>query len=177
MADAPGAPLLSREQIARGVRGLGARITQDYPESSSAPRLWLVAALKGAAVFAADLARAIERDAALEFVRAASYGTGRASSGKVELLATVQADLAGEDVILVEDIVDTGRTARRLLDELAAKHPRSLRLAALLDKPSRRQVDLTIDYLGFTIEDRFVVGYGLDENERYRNLSDIRVLN
>lgn len=175
--DVAAAPVLLRQdEIAARVAVLAARIAADYPATPDAPRLVLVAALKGACFFAADLAREIGRDVTLDFVRASSYGAARVSSGRVELIEVLRDDVAGDDVILVEDIVDSGRTARALLDSLAAKRPRSLRLAALLDKPSRRKIDVTIDYLGFTIEDRFVVGYGLDDNERYRNLPDIRAL-
>jgi hypoxanthine phosphoribosyltransferase len=169
-------PLISAERIQLRVAELGQAIEQDFPEEPDGRKLWLIAALKGACLFQADLARAIGRDAALGFVRAASYGTAAASSGVVRIAVELQEDISDADVILVEDIVDTGRTARVLLDHLAARKPRTLRLASLLDKPSRRQTPISIHYRGFEIPDKFVVGYGLDHAESYRNLAEISVL-
>jgi hypoxanthine phosphoribosyltransferase len=169
-------PFLSTEQIRSRVAEIGRAIGQDFPEEPEGTKLWLVAALKGACLFQADLARAIGRDAALGFLRASSYGVRAASSGVVQIQTDLGDDIADADVILVEDIVDTGRTARVLLDHLAARRPRSLRLASLLDKPSRRETPIAIDYRGFEIPDQFVVGYGLDYAERYRNLPEISVL-
>lgn len=167
-------PLISAEQIHSRVAEIGRAIGQDFADDDRP--LWLIAALKGACLFQADLARAIDRDAALGFVRASSYGAETASSGIVRITVNLEEDIAGADVILVEDIVDTGRTARVLLDCLAARRPRTLRLASLLDKPSRRETPITIDYRGFEIPDEFVVGYGLDHAESYRNLPEIVVL-
>ncbi len=167
-------PLISAEQIHSRVAEMGREIGQDFAEDDR--RLWLIAALKGACLFQADLARAIGRDAALGFLRASSYGAGAASSGVVEITVDLLEDIGDADVILVEDIVDTGRTARVLLDHLAARNPRTLRLASLLDKPSRRETPVSIDYRGFEIPDKFVVGYGLDHAESYRNLPGISVL-
>ena len=167
-------PLLSAEQIQLRVAEMGLAISEDFADGSRP--LWLIAALKGACLFQADLARAIGRDAALGFLKASSYGAGAASSGVVEITVDLKEEIAGADVILVEDIVDTGRTARILLDHLAARAPRTLRLASLLDKPSRRETPITIDYRGFEIPDRFVVGYGLDHAESYRNRPEISVL-
>ena len=169
-------PLISAERIELRVAELGQAIGREFPEEPDGPKLWLIAALKGASLFQADLARAIGRDTALGFVRASSYGAGAASSGAVRLVVELQDDIADADVILVEDIVDTGRTARVLLDHLAARKPRTLRLASLLDKPSRRETPIPIHYCGFEIPDEFVVGYGLDYAERYRNLPGISVL-
>lgn len=167
-------PLISAERIQARVVEMGQEIARDFAEDSRP--LWLIAALKGACLFQADLARAIGRDAALGFLRASSYGTGAASTGVVEITADLKENIAGADVILVEDIVDTGRTARVLLDYLAARQPRTLRLASLLDKPSRRETPITIDYRGFEVPDKFVVGYGLDHAESYRNRPEISVL-
>jgi hypoxanthine phosphoribosyltransferase len=169
-------PLLTEVQIAARVSELGQAIGNDFPASQSPAPLWLIGAMKGAIFFQADLARAINRDVALGFIRASSYGAETTSSGDVRIAVELTDDIAGADVILVEDIVDTGYTARALLDRLAAANPRTLRLAALLDKPSRREQPVQIDYSGFEIPDEFVVGYGLDHAERYRNLSGISVL-
>ena len=157
--------------IAARVEELGRRIGEDYPGNG---RLWLIGALKGALFFHADLARAVPRDVALDFVQASSYGDSTESSGNVRIVRDVEHDIEGDDVILVEDIVDSGRTARTLLDLFAARRPRSLRLAALLDKPSRRVEPVEIDYRGFEAPDAFLVGYGLDYAERYRNMREIR---
>ncbi|MDA0206900.1 MAG: hypoxanthine phosphoribosyltransferase [Acidobacteria bacterium] len=174
MPDGQLEPRISAEQIQLRIAEMGRAIGQDFPEGGR--RLWLVAALKGACLFQADLARAIDRDTALGFVRAVSYGAGTESSGSVMIVNELHDNIANADVILVEDIVDTGRTARVLLDHLAAHGPRTLRLASLLDKPSRREMPIAIDYRGFEIADEFVVGYGLDHAESYRNLPGISVL-
>jgi hypoxanthine phosphoribosyltransferase len=174
--DDPASTLLSQQKIQTRVRELGLRIADDFPPAPGGPALWLVGALKGATFFLADLARAIPRDVSVDFVQTSSYGDSTEHSGNVRLLRDLEHDIAGDDVILVEDIVDSGRTARALLELLAARRPRTLKLCTLLDKPSRRVVEIEIDYLGFEIPDQFVVGYGLDYAERYRNLSDIRVM-
>jgi hypoxanthine phosphoribosyltransferase len=167
-------PLISAEQIQLRVAAMGRAIGQDFAEDDRP--LWLIAALKGACVFQADLARAIGRDAALGFLRASSYGAADSTSGVVRIVVDLEDDIADADVVLVEDIVDTGRTATVLLNRLAARRPRTLRLAALLDKPSRRETPIAIDYHGFEISNEFVVGYGLDYAESYRNLPGIAVL-
>lgn len=167
-------PLITAERIQSRVAEMGKAISRDFADDDRP--LWLVAALKGACLFQADLARAIGRDAALGFLRASSYGSGAASSGVVEIAVALKENITDADVILVEDIVDTGRTARVLLDYLASGKPRTLRLASLLDKPSRRETPITIDYRGFEIPDKFVVGYGLDYAESYRNRPEISVL-
>jgi hypoxanthine phosphoribosyltransferase len=167
-------PLISAEQIQLRVAAMGRAIGEDFAEYDRP--LWLIAALKGACVFQADLARAIGRDAALGFLRASSYGAADSTSGAVRIVVDLEDDIADADVILVEDIVDTGRTATVLLNRLAARRPRTLRLAALLDKPSRRETPIAIDYHGFEISNEFVVGYGLDYAESYRNLPGIAVL-
>ncbi len=167
-------PLISAKQIQSRVVEMGRSIGQDFARDDRP--LWLIAALKGACVFQADLARAIGRDAALGFLRASSYGASDLSSGVVRITVDLDDDIADADVILVEDIVDTGRTASVLLAHLAARKPRTLRLATLLDKPSRRETPIAADYRGFEIPNEFVVGYGLDYAERYRNLPGIAVL-
>jgi hypoxanthine phosphoribosyltransferase len=169
----PPAVMLSADQIAARVRELGADITRDY----AGRRLVLVAILKGSFVFAGDLARAIDlHDLRVEFLGLRSYGAGTESSGVVQITYDLGHPVAGEDVLIVEDIVDTGLSMRYLLDNLATRHPRSVKLCSLLHKPARTRAAVPIDYLGFTIEDRFVVGYGLDFDERYRNLPYIGVI-
>lgn len=135
--------------------------------------LVLVVVLKGAAVFAADLLRSLSIPAELEFVRAASYGSGTSSSGKVKFSHLVEGPLTGREILLVEDIVDSGRTVSVILRELRRHQPASLRLAALLDRPARRELPVKIDFTGFVIPDRFVIGYGLDYAGLYRELPGI----
>lgn len=151
---------------------MGAQIDKDYPDGA----LHLVCILKGACFFLADLARAIERDVVIDFMGISSYGRGTTTSGAVKL--TKDLDLAVENahVLLVEDIVDTGLTLNYLMNTLQQRKPRSIRVAALLDKPERRQRPVKVSYVGFEIPDEFVVGYGLDFAERYRNLQDVCVL-
>jgi hypoxanthine phosphoribosyltransferase len=136
----------------------------------------LVAVLKGAFMFLSDLMRAMDGPVTCDFIALSSYGARSTTSGEVRLLKDLDYGLEGRDVIIVEDIVDTGLTLSYLQDILRARNPRSLRTACLLSKPSRRIVEVAVEYIGFTIEDRFVVGYGLDFNERYRNLRHIAVL-
>jgi hypoxanthine phosphoribosyltransferase len=136
----------------------------------------LVAVLKGAFVFLADLARRMPGDLSMDFIALASYGRGTTTSGEVRLVRDLDIPLDGKDVIIVEDIVDTGRTLVYLQNMLLARRPRTLATVCLLDKPSRRQVEAAVDYAGFTIEDHFVVGYGLDHDERYRQLPYLAVL-
>ena len=163
--------LITAEQIQERVRGLAREIRRDHPDG-----VHLVCVLKGAFMFLADLARALEGEATLDFMALSSYGSSTRSSGQVQLLKDLDFGLEDRDVVIVEDIVDTGLTLNYLQEILRARSPRRLRTACLLSKPSRRQVDVTVEYIGFTIEDRFVVGYGLDYDERYRNLPDIAVI-
>jgi len=158
--------LLSADTIASRIRELGAQITQDY----AGRELVLVCVLKGSFVFAADLARAVDLPVRIEFFGVKSYGAQTHSSGVVQITLDLAHPIADRDVLVVEDIVDTGLTLTYLLEQLKARGPSSLKVAALLHKPARMQKAVTIDYLGFTIEDIFVVGYGLDYAERYRNL-------
>lgn len=154
------------------MRELGAEISRDF---GSGP-VYLIGILKGSCMFLADLARAIDAPVRLEFIGTSSYGQGKKTSGEVRLTKDLDASIEGCHVIVVEDIVDTGITLTYLLHVLAQRKPKSLKVAAFLDKPSRRQRDVKADYVGFPIEDRFVVGYGLDYAEDYRNLPDVCVL-
>lgn len=165
--------LLTSREIQERVKTLAAEIQRDYP-ASEPPHL--VCVLKGAFMFLADLVRALQGDVTLDFMAVSSYATGASTSGEVRLVKDLDFSLQGRDVLIVEDIVDTGLTLTYLQEILRARSPKSLRTACLLSKPSRRLVDVKVDYIGFTIEDCFVVGYGLDYAERYRNLSDIMVL-
>ena len=163
--------LLSRQQIADGVARIGQEITRDFAGES----VILLGVLKGACLFLSDLARQIELEATFDFIAVRSYGTQKESAGEVQLIKDVTTPLEDKNVILVEDILDTGLTFTFLRKLLLARKPRTLKLAALLDKPSRRQMPVQADYIGFQIPDKFVVGYGLDYAERFRNLPDICV--
>jgi hypoxanthine phosphoribosyltransferase len=164
--------MLSAEQIAARVRELGAEITRDYEGRA----LVLVCVLKGSFVFAADLARTIDLPLRVDFLGVRSYGEGTESSGVVQITQDLSRPIAHEDVILVEDIVDTGLTIAHLMDLFRTRQPQSVKVCSLLHKPARAKVEVKVDYLGFTIEDRFVVGYGLDFAEKYRNLPYIGVV-
>lgn len=163
--------LLSAEQIQARVAQLALEIRRDLPDS-----LHLVAVLKGAFMFLSDLVRHMEGPVSLDFMAVSSYAKGTTTSGEVRLLKDLDTTLDGKNVVIIEDIVDTGLTLTYLQDILRARGPRTLRTACLLSKPSRRQVDVKVEYIGFTIEDRFVVGYGLDYAEQYRNLPYIAVV-
>ncbi len=160
--------LLGRQQIEAKIGELAAAIERDYRDKNPL----LVGVLKGSFIFLADLVRALSLPLEIEFVRLSSY-IGRDTSGRVEVVQDVRTSIEGRHVLVVEDIVDTGLSLNFLLEHLRRKNPASLKLCALLDKPSRRRVSLSIDYLGFTIPDRFVVGYGLDYDEKFRHLPDI----
>jgi hypoxanthine phosphoribosyltransferase len=174
--------LISRQDIAKRVSELGAQITNDFANQS----VILVGVLKGAAIFLSDLARQINLDATFEFIGVSSYGnrptptqelkSGWDSTGEVKLTKDVDQTVKDRNIILVEDILDTGLTMTYLKRMLQARQPRALKVAALLDKPSRRKLPLEGDYVGFKIPDEFVVGYGLDYAEKYRNLADICVV-
>ncbi len=167
-----GPVLLDAATIQQRVRELGAQITEDY--RGKTPHL--VAILRGASIFHADLVRAIDLALSFDFIAVGSYGPDTASSGEVRILKDLDESLEGRDVLLVEDIVDTGLTLHYLLQNMLARKPRSLKVVALLNKPARRRIEVPVDYTGFEIPDKFVVGYGLDFDQRYRNLPDIRVL-
>jgi len=164
--------MLSAETIAARVRELGAQITRDYVDRP----LVLVCVLKGSFVFAADLARAIDLPLRIDFLGVRSYGEGTESSGVVQITQDLSRPIAQEDVLFVEDIVDTGLTIAHLMDLFRTRNPRSVKVCSLLHKPARARMKVNIDYLGFTIEDKFVVGYGLDYAEKYRNLPYIGVV-
>ena len=161
--------LYSREQIAQRVVEMGAQITRDL----NGEKLVMVGVLKGAAIFLSDLARAIEVDTTFDFVAVSSYGKGQRSSGAVKLIKDLDEPIEGKNVLVVEDILDTGLTLAFLRKIFLQHHPKSLRIAALLDKPSRRIEQIDADYVGFSIPNLFVIGYGMDYAERYRNLADI----
>jgi len=161
--------LLSHDRIQARIAEMGQEITRDY--AGREPHL--VGVLKGAFPFLTDLSRAIELPMTLDFIAVSSYGAATKTSGEVRLVKDLDQGLDGRDLLVVEDIVDTGLTLNYLLNLLRARGPRSLKVATLLSKPSRRLVEIPVDYVGFTIDDHFVVGYGLDFNEKYRNLRDI----
>jgi hypoxanthine phosphoribosyltransferase len=163
--------LISADDIQLRVQALAQEIRRDHPDG-----VHLVCVLKGAFVFLADLARHLPEDATLDFMAVSSYGTSTKSSGQVQVLKDLDAGIEGRDVVIVEDIVDTGLTLTYLQDILRARSPRNLRTACLLSKPSRRKIDVKVEYVGFSIEDKFVVGYGLDHGEKYRTLPYIAVI-
>jgi hypoxanthine phosphoribosyltransferase len=166
--------LLDAETIQARVKVLAGEIERDYPEDEE---IHLVCVLKGGFIFMADLVRAMSHRVSLDFIAVSSYAKSTKSSGEVRMLKDLDSGLQGRHIVIVEDIVDTGLTLIYLQDILKARSPKTLRTACLLSKPSRRQVDVAVEYIGFTIEDRFVVGYGLDYAEKYRNLPYIAVLN
>jgi hypoxanthine phosphoribosyltransferase len=161
--------LLSHDVIQARIAEMGREIARDY--AGREPHL--VGVLKGACTFLTDLARAVDLTLTLDFIAVSSYGAATKTSGEVKLVKDLDQGLDGRDLLVVEDIVDTGLTLNYLLNVLRARGPRTLKVVALLSKPSRRLVEIPVDYIGFTIDDHFVVGYGLDFNERYRNLKDI----
>jgi len=161
--------LFSHDEIEATVAKLAAEIKDDYQARDPL----LIGILKGSFMFMADLVRFLDFPLEVEFVRLSSYGRGRQSSGKVRVVKGLTSSVKGRDVLIIEDIVDTGLTTSFLLDYLRKKKPASLKLCTLTDKPSRRQTPVIIDYLGFTVPDKFLVGYGLDWDEKFRNLPDI----
>ncbi len=163
--------LFSAEQIAHRVREMGKQIERDYEGKD----LVLLGVLKGSFLFISDLARSIDLPLAVDFIGLSSYGEATESSGVVKITSDVSKPIEKKHVVIVEDIVDTGLTMRYLLDNLATRHPASVKLCTLLHKPGRSRTKIPIDYLGFQIEDRFVVGYGLDAAEKYRNVPFIGV--
>ena len=167
----PSEILLSADQIQKRVEALALQIRADFPDD-----LHVIAVLKGAFMFLSDLVRHTPGHVSMDFMAVSSYAKGTTTSGEVRLLKDLDTTLDGRNVVIVEDIVDTGLTLTYLQDILRARNPKSLRTACLLSKPSRRQVDVKVEYIGFDIEDKFVVGYGLDYAEQYRNLPHIAVL-
>jgi hypoxanthine phosphoribosyltransferase len=164
--------LIPAEKIHSRVRELGAQISRDYPEG----RLHMIGILKGAIFFLTDLARAMERDVCVDFMGISTYGHGKTSSGEVKVTKDLDISVEGADVLIVEDIVDSGVTLNYLLHVLEQRRPRSIRIAALLDKPERRLRPVHVSYVGFQVPDEFVIGYGLDYAEKYRNLDSICVM-
>ncbi|MGA2315618.1 MAG: hypoxanthine phosphoribosyltransferase [Thermodesulfobacteriota bacterium] len=162
-------PLLSQEQIASIVQGLANQISKDY----AGKELVLVCILKGAFMFLSDLIRHLRIPVQVDFVRLASYGSGMKTSGKIEITKDIEIPLEKKDVLIIEDIIDSGRTLQFLKDRLALSGPRSIKVCALLDKKARREVDMEADYLGTEVDDIFIVGYGIDFNENYRHLPEI----
>ncbi len=161
--------LFSEDEIKQALARLATEIRQDYQGKQPL----LIGVLEGSFVFMADLIRQLELPVEVDFVKLSSYGAGKETSGKVKVVQGLKTPIKERDVLVVEDIVDTGLTLSFLLDYLRKKKPASLRLCALTDKPSRRQVPVTINYLGFTVPDKFIVGYGIDWNEKFRYLPDI----
>ena len=163
---------ISRDQIAKRVAELGAQISKDF----AGEPVVLLGVLKGAAIFLSDLSRQISLDSSFDFISVSSYGNAKQNSGEVKMLKDVDQSMEGKNIILVEDILDTGLTIQFLSRLFLNRAPRSLKIAALLDKKCRRTAPVDGDYVGFVIPDEFVVGYGLDYNERYRNLPDVCIL-
>ena len=161
--------LFNRQEIEATVSRLAAEISQDYRDKYPL----LIGILKGSFMFMADLIRHLDFPLEVDFIGLASYGGGRQTSGKIKVLKGLQSPVKGREVLVIEDIIDTGLTTAFCLDYLRQKKPASLKLCVLTDKPSRRQVPVTIDYLGLTVPNKFLVGYGLDLNQKFRNLSDI----
>lgn len=164
--------LLDEEKIAEIVKNMGRQISEDYKGKN----LLLVSVLKGSLVFMADLMRQIKVPCAIDFLSVSSYGSGTSTSGEVRILKDLDASLDGKDVLVVEDILDSGVTLSYLLNNLTARNPASIRLCTFLDKPERRRVNIKADYVGASVPDKFIVGYGLDYAERYRNLPYVGVL-
>ena len=164
--------LIDKDELSARISALAQEIRTDFPST----QLHFVCVLKGAFLFLGDLIRELDGHVSIDFMACSSYGAATSSSGEVRLSKDLDASIEGRDVIVIEDIVDTGLTLHYLQEILLARGPRSLRTACLLSKPSRRKIDVKVDYIGFTIEDKFVVGYGLDYAEQYRNLPYIGVL-
>jgi hypoxanthine phosphoribosyltransferase len=165
-------PMITADEIRARTAELGKQLTEDYKDKS----LVLVSVLKGSFIFAADLMRAIDLPCRIDFLGVRSYGAGTETSGVVQITSDLTRPIDGQDVVIVEDIVDTGLTIAHLMDLFRTRSPRSVKVCALLHKPARARVSVPVDYLGFTIEDKFVVGYGLDFDEKYRNLPYVGVI-
>ena len=164
--------LFTESELKARVKELGAQITEDYKGKEP----FVICVLKGASVFYADLIREINLPIEIDFIAIASYGNSSVSSGEVKLVKDINKPLVGRDVILVEDIVDSGRSFTYMKELLGARHPASLKFCACFDKPSRRKVQFEADYIGFEVPDEFLVGYGLDYDQKYRNLKDVKIL-
>lgn len=164
--------LLSKDEIAEITDRLGKQISEDYRGKN----LMMVSVLKGSVIFMADLMRAIDIPCRIDFLAVSSYGGGTRSSGNVRIQKDLDIDLAGYDLLLVEDILDSGKTLSYIIDMLSGRNPRSIKICTFLDKPERRVADISADYVGTAVPDEFVVGYGLDFDEKYRNLPYLGVL-
>ncbi len=162
-------PWISQDQITSIVKKLAERISEDYGERE----LVLICILKGAFIFFSDLIRHLQIPIKVDFVRLASYGSGMKSSGRIEITKDIETSIEGKDVIIIEDIIDSGRTLQFLKDRFSLLNPHSIKICALLDKKARREVEIEGDYIGKEVEDVFIVGYGIDFNENYRNLPEI----
>ena len=158
--------LFDREQILNRVKELGNILSKDYKDKTPI----VISLLKGSFIFCSDLVREMNITLEIEFLETSSYGDDEVSSGDVKILSNIKTDLEGRDVIIVDDIIDTGRTLKKVVEEISAKNPASLKTCVLLDKPSRRVVDISADYVGFEIDDVFIVGYGLNYKSYYRNV-------
>ena len=167
-----GRPIITQEQMRNRIRELGRQISTDYAGKD----LVLVGVLKGAYAFFADLARAVRIPVRIDFIVVTSYGTGAKTSGKVKLVTELTEQIKNKDVLLVEDIVDSGLTVQYLMKALARRKPKSINVCTLLSKPERRVVDVHVQYIGFKIPDQYVIGYGLDYQQKYRNLPYLAVL-
>lgn len=167
-----GKVLLTQEQIWQRAQELGAEISRDY----AGEEVILIGTLKGAVMFMADIMKCVTLDTQIDFIAASSYGSGTVSSGNVKIKKDIELDISGKNVIIIEDIIDTGNTLKYLKDYFLSKGVKSLKICTLLDKPSRRIADVAGDYIGFTVEDLFVIGYGLDFDQKYRNLPYISYL-
>ena len=172
MAEASREILIGRSDIARRVREVAGDVSRDF----AAGEVIVVGVLKGSFIFMADLIREITIPCRMDFIRAASYGDGSESSGRITITKDIELDIAGRDVLIVEDIIDTGLTLKSIVDTLKDRNPRSLKVCAFLDKRKRRKVPFEADYVCFAIDDGFVIGYGLDFNEEYRYLPDVYVV-
>ena len=164
--------LLPEEELTKRIQELGAQISEDY----AGEEIVLICVLKGAAFFACELAKRITVPVIIDFMATSSYGNEKVSSGKVTIKKDVETSVEGKNVLVVEDIIDSGHTLHFLSEYFAERHAKNIKLCALLDKPERREVDVTMDYIGFTIPDAYVLGYGLDYEQRYRNLPYIGVM-
>lgn len=164
--------LIDEKEVVEGIKRVADKINNDY----AGKKLRLVCILKGGVFFLTELSKYIKEDMSIDFMSVSSYGSGTVSSGVVKIIKDLDESIEGENVIVVEDIVDTGNTLSYLLDMLKDRHPESIKLCTLLDKPSRRTKDVKVDYVAFTIPDKFVVGYGLDYNQYYRNLPYVGVV-
>lgn len=164
--------LISKEDIEKRVKEIGAQITSDYQGES----VLMVGILRGAVVFFSELVKNVDLDVRFDFMVVSSYGAGSTSSGEVRIIKDISQPIEGKNVLIIEDIIDTGNTLKNLKRMLLTRNPKSLKIVSLLDKPSRRKVEMEGDYVGFVVPNEFVVGYGLDYDEKYRNLPEIGVL-